>query len=575
MQLDHSKEAIIFLLGRTPSRPMDGKVCERICGELRVVSTASELAACVKSYIPALFEAYSYDLLDALQPTLSSAVWRDHGVLFYPTEIPDRGPNEFVVIGDGNRVVRQNVEKEVTYCGDVIVNVSCGVAHVMDTASWVNVSNHAKADVHGHTRTNVYDQAQVSYHDFAKGAAYDNAVIHAHDYSLVDAGHDNVTLHAHDQSQFYVGLGQPEIFVDGSARGYIGVESIPTRPIVIHASGEGLLYVKGVQPEHIVVQTSHYVGTVIRGEDLSHAEGLAMDIVIPRFGNTTLEEAGILQPLELDVVKEELLPYLNGVGSSMKQEVLRASNEREICQLLAASMSTLITNGLTGDFLRRHFTEGALEDSLIHAYNRTEAERLNRSAAGTHHFFGSQLVHGDWYGGSVIGHERVAVIGDQRRNTIMLDQEACGITLNNGHITAYGQSKTLCLDDSSVQTNDQAMAQLQGHSRAWCYGQSHIHGYGRSYVDALDDAVVYLNDKCSATVNDRVRVLAEGENFIHAKGESVIGYAPFHPSVKVTVAKDSDHAKVIAFSNSKEYIDYRNSLDRRRQQDQAHRLKMI
>ena len=118
------------------------------------------------------------------------------------------------------------------------------------------------------------------------------------------------------------------------------------------------------------------------------------------------------------------------------------------------------------------------------------------------------------------------------------------------------------------------MAQLQGHSKAWSYDQSHIHGYGRSYVDAMDDAVIYLNDMCSATVIDRVRVLAEGENFIHANGESVIGYAPFHPSVKVSVAKDSDHAKVIAFSNSKEYIDYRTTLDRRRQQDQANGLKM-
>ena len=560
MTVEDSISEIKALLAREPKKPLTIEMRSELLDMLDSCGTGSDLAAGLRAYIPALFEAYSYDLMDALKDTLSTAIWRDNGVLIASREIPLEGPDEFLVLGDDT--VRQHVPKEVTYLGDVSVNIHTGVAHVMDTRNFVNASGYARVDAHGHSRVNAYDKAIVSAHDFAKVSAHDHVIVHAHDFSFVDAGHDFVTLHAHDNSQFYVGLGEPRIYMDGSVRGYIYLESVPDRPVVVHMEDNGLLYAKATRPEHLNIHSENFSGTLIRGEKTTKADQLMMDMIIPRYANKEIEEVGISKPLPMDELLRALAPFLKGNLEALQN----CSDENALCAQMKTYLPILIQNGLTGDFLRRHFTQETLEANLIHAFTKTNAKQEGVSANETHYFFGSGLVHGDRYG-HVRCYERTLLVSDNGSGENILGGEATGIAVNWGKLEARERSKAVSFDSSHVSAYDHAVVQLNGYASAEASGRSVVYGNGSSYVNARGESVVYLDEGANATVNDSVRLLAEGKNHIEAHNKSVVGYPSYNQRTKVTILNCSHDVVEKELKTSKEYIDYRISLGRKEEKD--------
>ena len=554
MNLENSKERLKSLLEKRPESPLSPAVHEDLIACLDDCSTASEFAARVAKYIPDLFKAYSYELIDTLKGTLSPMVWLNNGVLINPDSIPLEGPDKLIVLGNG--LVRQNVEKEVTYLGDMIVNVSAGVAHVWDTYKYVNVELNGKVIAHGHTRVNAYDQAEVSCYDFSKVTAYDGVVVHAYDRSCAVGIHDDVTLFAHDQAQFYVNLGQPEIFMYDSARGCMEVESNPLRPIKVHLNGMGLLYAKAIHPEDIQLLDEGFSGTIIRGENTPKMDSVMMEVVVPRYAKTDKEEVGIAEPLPLSELKQELDSWMGDNYPPLD----RCTNETEVCALLRTFLPSFLDKGMTGEFLRSHFTKAALEANLIHAFSQTEASIQDRDVTKTHYFFGSQLVHGDFYKGNVDCYEQCLLVSAKGSHVQKVGDQAQAIVVEQGKVIAKDRSRVVSFDNGRVQAFDRSTAIMNGNSVVVSYDQAIVYGHQDAYVNAKHDSIVFMDDRANATVDDRVRVLAEGKNHVTARGGAVVGYADYHPRVDVSVTMQSEHAKEVKLNTHKQYTNFFVSL---------------
>lgn len=557
MTIDQSKQEVLSLLNRYPSHPLDERVRSELATGLSGASTASELAACVADYIGELFEAYGYELIDVLKLTLTPQVWQKQGVLFNPLNIPADGPDSYIALHDGAYVVEQAVDKCVTYYGDPFLSVGAGEAHVMDSANDIQVNNQAKVYVYGATRCNAYDQAEVFYRDQSRGEAFHDEVVHACDRSYVIVGHDRVTLYAQDQAMFLASYGSPTIYMSGHTRGYINMDGYPQTPVRVELTDSCVLYAKGLREDDIQISEENFKGTIIRGEGLEAAEGMLMDLIIPNASRRGVREDRLEVPLPLDQLKADLCVYL---PEDRFYAISQATSETEVCQRITPYMQTMVDNGLTGAFLRSHFTEESLNANSIHAFSAPKLEP-DLSVADTHYFFGEQLVQASDFPHMVMGFEKTLVIANGPSQYVLLQQEASGIAVGSGQLQAYGSGQVLGLDASHVRVDEKVEARLLGNSHGWACGQSRIFGYDSSEVVGQDQASLVLCHESRATVHGQVRVLVGGHNEIIAHGEATIGYNPQNVYVHPTIKKESEGVKVLELDTPEAFRQFTQLFD--------------
>ncbi|MGM9796080.1 MAG: hypothetical protein ACI3ZY_00595 [Parabacteroides sp.] len=557
MTIDQSKQEILSLLGRCPSHPLDERVRAELATGLSGASTASELAEYVADYIGELFETYGYELIDVLKLTLTPQVWQKLGVLFNPLNIPADGPDSYIALHDGAYVVEQAVDKCVIYYGDPLLSVGAGEAHVMDSANDIQVNNQAKAYVYGSTRCRAYDQAEVFYRDQSRGEAFHDAVVHACDRSYVIVGHDRVPLYAQDQAMFLASYGSPTIHMSGHCRGYINLDSYPRTPVRVQLADSCVLYAKGLREEDIQIKEESFKGTIIRGEGLEPAEGMLMDLIIPEALRRGVREDRLEVPLPLEQLKADLCVYL---PEDRFYAISHATSETEVCQRMTPYIQTMVDNGLTGAFLRSHFTEESLNANGIHAFSAPRLEP-DLSAADTHYFFGEQLVQASDFPHMVLGFEKTLVIANGPSQYVLLQQEASGIALGSGQLQAYGSGQVLGLDASHVRVDEKVEARLLGNSHGWACGQSRVYGYDSSEVVGQGQASLVLCHESRATVHDQVRVLVGGHNEIIAHGDATIGYNPQNVYVHPTIKKESEGVKVLELDTPEAFRQFTQLFD--------------
>ena len=191
----------------------------------------------------------------------------------------------------------------------------------------------------------------------------------------------------------------------------------------------GLLYAKAIHPEDIQLLNEGFSGKVICGEITPKVDSVMMDIVVPRYAaKSDIEEVGIAEPLQIAQLKHELAPWMGENCPPLD----RCTNETEVCSLLRTFLPSFLDKGMTGDFLRTHFTEATLVANHIHAFSRIEASIPDCEVTKTQYFFGSQLVHGDRYGGNVNCYENCLLVTAKGNHVQKVCDQAQAIVVDQG-----------------------------------------------------------------------------------------------------------------------------------------------
>lgn len=596
MTVEAVKERLVSLLNLPTAVPLLPGEREKIIEQVKTATTASELAEGVCFYLVDL--ARSYKVADwGLDQMISPSVWRKLGVLFNPVTIPADGPDSYCVICSGsNPMVEQQVNKHVTYIGHPFILVYEGTAVVLNTASKVDVYNDAKAYVHGYSSAFAHDQAHLVCCDHAKGEANDLSTVHGTDQSFVVAMSGQPVVYAQDQAQLLAFGGEPSIYLTDSSRGFIDIDYQPKEPIQVQVSGECLLYARGLSESDIQIKVSNrgerlqrseffpaleqrvptagFTGTVIRGEQLRQSDSLVQELFVPRLLfsyadriNNEVRCSCVLytdslrlarvEPMDIDQLKRDLIglrcPSMKDV---LLTQILQATTEKELCQIIAPHLPVLVEQGVDGGFLRAHFTEETLESCLIHAFDRPDYERENYATFGLHQFFGHQLVQAHRYNGEVVGYERTVVVNDLGNKSVSICQYAMGLVVGRGKLHAHDHSSALVVDRGCIVAGGQSKVRLEGCSKGYAAYAAHAECFGSSFIEGAEGAVVHLFDKSQAYVEDQVWVAAEGVNTITAMGQVLIGYPAFQKKVKPTIKAESDQVRVIPFGKSREYAEF-------------------
>lgn len=552
MTFEDSKQAIVSLLDRMPSHPLNHELRAAILAQVDQADTASELAGCLVAYIPQLFDVYRLVLTQTLKQTLSPECWRTQGVLFDPATIPSDGPDAYIVLADSSFVV-QEVNKEVTYLGNVNATISVGTAHIMDSAGEVKAIGHAKVYAQGASQVYASEESEVFYRDRARGLARDRAVVHANDRSYICVSEGSVTLYAHDMAQYQVLDGRTTVIADGSSRGLIAPIPQFKECIRAHLSGECLLLTKKDENQAVVVETGQFSGTHISWDNYNMNTATLLDMCAPRYLGPSPKEEGLDSPLRIAQLKKGLKPFLDGNMPSFETDFLfKAKDERTLCFRMVPLLPQLVSNGLTGEFLRTHFTEATLEENLIHAFSRPEAERGNRHERATHYFFGDQLVHGSRYGGDVVCYEHALLVSNNRGKTLKVDGEADGISIGTGNLKLQGEGRAIGLDHSYITAGDQSHVYTYGHSFVKAAGHAWVEAHQGCSVEGSGHCRVYMDGECKARLGGYAVAQVQDSNYVVADEHAIVGYREVHPDRRQVVKALSPTVQVHKLNTEKE-----------------------
>lgn len=552
MTFEDSKQAIVSLLDRMPSHPLNHELRAAVIAHVDQADTASELAGCLVAFIPQLFDAYGLVLTQTLKQTLSPECWQTQGVLFDPATIPSGGPDTYIVLADSSFVV-QEVNKEVTYLGNVNATISVGTAHIMDSAGEVNAIGHAKVYAQGTSQVYASEESEVFYRDRSRGLARDKAVVHANDRSYVCVSEGSVTLYAHDMAQYQVLNGRTTVIADGSSRGIIAPIPQFKECIRAHLSDQCLLFTKKDENQAVVVETEQFSGTHISWDNYHMNTATLLDMCAPRHLGPSPKEIGLDCPLGIDQLKNDLKASIDGRMSSFETDFLfQSKDERTLCFRMVPLLPQLVTNGLTGEFLRTHFTEATLEENLIHAFSRPEAERGNRHERGTHYFFGDQLVHGNRYGGDVVCYEHALLVSDNRHKTHKVAGEADGISIGTGNLELHGEGRAIGLDHSYITAGDQAHVYTYGHCFVKATGHAWVEAHQACSVEGGDHCRVYVDGDCKAQLGDYAVAQVQDSNYVVADDHAIVGYREVHPDSQQVVKALSPTVQVHKLNTEKE-----------------------
>ena len=587
MQIEEVKAQLIVRMDDCFANPLMIMRQKKVIADLRAASTASELAEAFCGYLylmprPDRVAKWGLDRL------IDPAIWSQCGVLFNPGTITDDFPeSSYCVVGsDKEQTLTLEADKEIIYLGNGRVEAYAGTAELLGESATAHVYDQAKAYLYNRSQGYAYDQAKLICCDQSRGQANDNAVVRGLDQSFVMAAKGTPTVFAQDQAQLFVLSGAPILHLTDSARGYLNLEYTPTRPIKVSLSGECLLFEKALDKGAIQVEmartdtrlkhrkflpeidelqpTREFTGVWVRGDQVGLADMSTQHLVIPRLVCPTGVDnpTPLVEPMELGRLKTALLDLgCPGYKPELVAAIQEASDERGMCQLLAPHLPVLVGQGLDGAFLRSHFTEEALEESLIHAFDYPEACRYNGRSRGLHQFFGEQMVQAHRYNGEVIGYECTRVISDRGDQPVSIRQSANGLALGQGHLLAHEESKAIAIDAAILCAFDAAVVRYEGRSSGVVSVRANAVCYGQSSVQADGKAVLRLYDESRAEVTDQVGVLALGNNEVVADGHAVVGYVTHRKDVHPSIVVRSESVEVCPLTRGASLTRFAKLLD--------------
>lgn len=450
MEIGQLKQELLGLLERETAGQLDSAVKERLGLALSQAETAGEVACCVVDELDYIYKVYGQDLTDLLKAGISPEVWQAHGVLFNPEQIPTDGLHDYVVLADGSVQTVQQADVRVEYYGNVRLDLRQGIAAVWDSNQVATASGSSLLFAHGSTEVIGHDQATLHLYDRSRGSAYDSIELVARDESFVQVMGQSPVIYADQQAQVLVREGTPKLCMDRDARAVIMRDRDAHKPMQAFIGGEGLLYIADDR-DTVQITEEDFKGTVLEAAEITTSPETMRDIIVPRHQQRLPYSRPIVEPIELDKLKQAIQPFLpDSLNEHERSLLAQAVDEDGVCSCIVPYLPEMVDKGLTGSFLQNLISEWTLLEHNIHVRFDVDDWDEALGKAATRYFFGDMLVNSSHYPGTVYGFGQAVVVANEANSSVILQQAANGIVLNSREIKVLGSGLAVGVGPEAV-----------------------------------------------------------------------------------------------------------------------------
>lgn len=564
LNFEETKQTLISLLETGKVDSFLHGMWTRTMEDIRLSESASELANATLAHLPLLYSQFGEKATAIVKESLSPTVWKAAGLYINPEIIESDSTIKLVALCDGSVNTRQTTDADVTYFGDVKLTIESGSAHVLDTKYPVYAyGEDTFVDAVGKTEVFAYDKSSLQLGGYARATLYNEAEAEALGHAFVESKGTMTQITASDNAAVLVSQGSVELTLNDGARGVVLTEDFPTnkRPLV-NVHGSAVLYAKDLDAirvdRHVSPLSDFTTGLVMDGERMSIAPDRMREILLSGYAKDILSlKCEIPKPLPIDTLKNEVRPY---IYESEKELVRDAANEREVCSILSIGLAERLSSGLTGEFLRSHFTAEALAEQHIHSGFNEHLFFDKDTTAHRHVFLGEGVIDHRLYGSEVIASERTLLLTNVTGGDASVIQKANAIVWGHGVVHASGGSLVIGMQDAKTYANEEAKVELIGNSHCKASHRAHVVARDSAYVNGLGGATLVLLDQSEALVKGKCRTLALQKSTVTADGQAEVAFATYNPEEKPDIQVTSPNVSLRGLNSPKEVEVYERSL---------------
>lgn len=515
---------------------------------------------CVQLHLILLYDKFGEEALQIVWEMRDSVLWKGSGVYFNPEEVP-AGYDQYgvVVIADGSVETIQRCNQKVTYFGNVRLKAYAGSCQVRNTRYLVEAFNETEVFAYGDTQVMAHDFTEVFLLGRARALAGDFSRVHAYDRTYVECLNAGPHIDAHDEAQVYVNRHCSMFELHDHARGVIRtLGDDENGALFVHLFDYTLLYVHSPMPSAVAVVKHDFHGTVLRSRDMHQSPEVMADIIVPWHHRKAVNNEGALpKAVPVDELKEALVPYLPEKMRTDHQAAFQAAqDEYKVAECIARYIPRMVQKGLTGDFLRAHFTVYALDRVGIHTCYLDSGPDFDKEAP-FHYFFRDQLVHASEYKGFVQGFEQALVIADNKGRKSRVWQQANGIAVDECRMSVYSMVQSIGMDMAQLDAHGDSVVEIQGNAICFAREHSRLTAYDHAELEGYDNSRIIFHDRSRGSLYDQSMGLIECCNHVSNFGQSVVGYLK-GGKVSSKQIESSEDGTVKAL-NEAEFEQYRTS----------------
>lgn len=561
MNVEETKQAMIALIESNASIKWD-KRDSNLAEELRQAETASDVAVLLVACFDRLENYFGEEFLSIVKNSLSPDIWNALGVFVNPKYIPDCGYDMHYVLSDGTVKTVQDHNVSVSYYGDVDLTVKEGAAFVQDTKNRVKVEDNGFVVARGHTQVYATGHSSVDLQGHARGIVQDDVIVQTFGQSFVESIGGRPDITAYDQSRFLISEGSAKIEMFNFSRGMLISADNHRDPIKVLTGGEGLLYVGPGNPGGVLIKKKNADCVILDGQKQHITPEEIRDVIIPEYGNQKLRIGDSIQTsLDAERIKMDLSPYLPAWNQDWEKDMFAwASNEKEIAVAIKSYIPDMVQKGMTGEFLRSHFTEKTLHANRIFM-NVADQEQLSSLLFDTElspcYFFGDQLVNDRLCNAPVYGFEHTLVISSKSAE---INASANAIVVGDGQLKANGTGKVFALNNANVEASNQVKLYLEGASKGVTNGSVYVKAYGESQLFGHGHTNAELYDRCMMVANDDSRVLALGDNELIMMGKTEVAFPNYETGHQANITIKSNETTLKGLDRPEQVGRYKASM---------------
>ena len=564
MNLEETKQALIALLETGKTGSFLPGMWTRAIEDIKQSETASELANVTLVNLPALYTEFGEKATAIVKESLSPTVWKAAGLYINPEIIESDSQIKLIVLCDGSVNTRQTADADVTYIGDVKLTIESGSAHVLDTKYPAYAyGDDTFVDAVGKTEVFAYDKSSLQLGGYARATLYNEVEAEALGHAFVESRGTRTRITAADYAAVLVSQGSVELTLYNGARGVVMTEDFPTnkRPLV-NVHGSAVLYARDLDAIHVdrhVSPLSDFTtGLVMDGERMSIAPDRMRDILLSGYAKDILPlKCEIPESLPIDTLKREVKPYIFDSEMELFRE---AADEREVCSILSIGLSERLNRGLTGEFLRSHFTAETLAEHNIHSGFNEHLFFDKDTTAHRHVFLGDGVIDHRLYGSEVIASERTLLLTNVKGGGASVNQSANAFAWGHGEVNAFGCSLVIGMQDAKTYAKEDAKVELIGNSHCKASDSAHVVARDSAHVNGSGEATLVLLDHSEASVKGKCLTLALQKSTVTADGQAEVAFATYNPEDKPDIQVMSPNVSLRGLKTPKEVEVYERAL---------------
>ena len=559
MNIEESKKALVALVKQEGSGIMDRTDRSAFIANMEDADTASDAIALVKDSFHPLYLSYGEAFLNWVREAFTGELWASQNVLINPSEVPLSETAPQIVVSDGAIPVVQDVRSAVAYYGDVDLKVLDGAAYVYDTKHKVTV-NGGMLYAFGQTAVEAMDRSGLFLSERSRATVSGEVKILAADLSFVECKAGHPSIQASNEAQILVSGGSVDLIMGDHTRCVITTKETPERPNTVAMSGSCLFYTPKTDSNFIRIKNISKVNAgLLRGEEWHVTPEEMRDLIVPRCKERVPEvRKGIEKPIALEALKEAILTLLpKDTLSDLSDKIFRAENEGEVCQAITSRIPDLVANGMSGDFLRSHFTEKVLNANGIFTNYGTKADYSIPQGKNPLYFFGNQYVNANSFNRQTFCFERTLVLDSQNSEFVHVVQSAAAIAYNLASVKAHGYAKVIANHGVIVTAFQESEVLLNGKSVCAAYEHAKVQAHDKSDVWAGGSVSALLYEESQALARESAKVLTAGNNKVSAYDEATIAFGVYDPDLQPEIKVYDREVNLVGLDTKEKFDRYK------------------